>query len=206
MFNFHEKVLKKSKDEELSATEPAVAKALFDMGQANTQDKNLAQMYILSAHEVDYKQEDATRKYTLVTIPFRSLQFYKKVSGEVVSELEKKLGMPVVVVAKRTIISKRAPINSKESRPRTRTLTHVHTALLDDIVFPTRIVGKRIRVATNGARTFKVLLDPMDKDLLQDKLPAWSHVYQKLTTKKTVFDFGEPTAEMKRAKKKAPRH
>ncbi len=115
------------------------------------------------------------------------------------------MGMPVVVVAKRTIISKRAPINSKQARPRTRTLTHVHEALLDDIVHPTRIVGKRIRVSTSGTKTFKVLLDPLDKDQIQDKLTAWAHVYQKLTTKKTVFDFGELTVEMKRAKKKQAR-
>ena len=66
------------------------------------------------------------------------------------------MGIPVAVVARRTIISKRAPINSKEQRPRTRTLTHVHEAILEDITFPTRIVGKRIRFSLSGKKTFKV--------------------------------------------------
>ena len=180
---------------------------MFDLQQGGASDKqkSLAGIFILSAHEIDYVDEDKTSKYVLVTIPFRSLAAYQRVTASVLPQLENKVGMPVVVVAKRTIISKRAPINSKESRPRSRTLTHVHSALLNDIVHPTRIVGKRIRVALNGTRTFKILLDPLDKDLVESKLKAWAHVYQKLTTKKTVFEFGEPTVEMKKIKKKQAR-
>ena len=60
-------------------------------------------------------------------------------------------------------------------------------------------------MAINGSRTFKILLDPLDKDQIESKLKAWAHVYNKLTTKKTVFEFGEPTAEMKKMKKKQAR-
>lgn len=67
-------------------------------------------------------------------IPFRSLQAFQKVSDKVVSHLESKFNWPVIVVANRTIISKRAKHHATQQRPRSRTLTAVHNALLEDIV------------------------------------------------------------------------
>ena len=40
-----------------------------------------------------------------------------------------------------------------------RTLTAVHSAILDDLVFPAEIVGKRVRVKLDGSRMMKIFLD-----------------------------------------------
>jgi small subunit ribosomal protein S7e len=41
---------------------------------------------------------------------------------------------------------------SKQKRPRSRTLTALHEATLNDLFYPAEIIGKRIRVKLDGSR------------------------------------------------------
>jgi small subunit ribosomal protein S7e len=75
-----------------------------------------------------------------------------------VRELEKKFSdRHVLVVAQRRILPKPGRLSRvKQLRPRSRTLNMVHEKLLEDMVYPTEIVGKRTKVRTDGSRVIKV--------------------------------------------------
>lgn len=73
-------------------------------------------------------------------------------------ELEKKFSdRHVVFIAQRRMLRKpKRGSRVKQKRPRSRTLTSVHERILEDLVYPTDITGKRTRVATDGSKTLKV--------------------------------------------------
>jgi small subunit ribosomal protein S7e len=65
----------------------------------------------------------------------------------------------VVFVAQRKILPKEKRnqrSKQKQPRPRSRTLTAVHNAILDDLVYPAEVVGKRTRVRLDGTQLIKV--------------------------------------------------
>merc|ERR1712039_479369 len=99
----------------------------------------------------------------------------------------------VVFVANRTILDKNFRRKGLKVRPRSRTLTAVHESILQDVVGPTEIVGKRTRISVDGSKIMKVFLDPKDKDKenVEAKMSAFSAVYKKLTNKEAVFMFSE---------------
>ena len=104
---------------------------------------------------------------------------------------QKVSGKHVLVIGQRTILGKAYNRNQKTTgpRPRSRTLTAVHDAILDDIVYPTEIVGKRTRVKTDGKRVMKVYLDSKDQANVEGRTDTFSAVYGKLTNKQVSFYF-----------------
>ena len=168
-----------------SKTPKTPLQALFDLEATNAELKpDLRDLFISGATEVDA----GGRKAVVLHVPYRLQRSFQKVQPRLVRELEKKFsGRDVVLVADRRV--QRPASNGKAtSRPRSRTLTAVHAAILGDVVHPTEIVAQRVRFRADGSRVLKVYLDPKDRNAAEAKLDTFGAVYKKLTGKEAVFE------------------
>mmetsp|Transcript_47003 Transcript_47003/g.111882 ORF Transcript_47003/g.111882 Transcript_47003/m.111882 type:complete len:195 (-) Transcript_47003:84-668(-) len=191
MLNAQKKKILKPKGATPTELEEEVAKALFDIEVSPGSDikGDLKDIYISGAKEIEVKQG---RKAIIVYFPYRVWRSAKKIQGRLVRELEKKFSKKhIVFVANRTILDKNFRRKGFKTRPRSRTLTSVHDAMLEDVVGPTEIVGKRTQVSVDGSKLLKIFLDPKgkDKEDVESKLSTYSAVYKKLTNKEAVFRF-----------------
>ncbi|CEH13905.1 40S ribosomal protein S7 [Ceraceosorus bombacis] len=73
--------------------------------------------------------------------------------------------------------------------PQLKAFHKIQQSILEDLVFPTEITGKRVRVATDGNKLIKCFLDSKDATSLEYKLDSFSSVYRKLTGKEVTFMF-----------------
>jgi small subunit ribosomal protein S7e len=135
----------------------------------------------------------------LIFVPVPLLKQTHKIQSRLVRELEKKFSdRHVLILAQRRILPKPGRLSRvKQLRPRSRTLTAVHEKMLEDLVYPTEIVGKRTKVRVDGSRVLKVFLDPKDHTSLEYKIDTFSSAYKKLTGKDVVFEFPPVVQERK---------
>ncbi|GMK59181.1 hypothetical protein CspeluHIS016_0701960 [Cutaneotrichosporon spelunceum] len=177
--------------------EQQIAQALLDL-QTNVSDlqNELASLQISSAREVDVK---GGKKAIVVFVPVPQLKAFHKIQQRLTRELEKKLSDKFVVfVAQRRVLAKESRKSGGklgQKRPRSRTLTWVHEKTLEDLVFPSEITGKRIRVAQDGHKVGKVFLDAKDQNTLEYKLDCFASVYKALAGKDVAFEFPTASAE-----------
>jgi small subunit ribosomal protein S7e len=175
---------------EPSEFEQQVALELFNLEMSASELKSdLHDLHITAARELEV---ESGRKAVVIFVPFRQLKDFHKIQTRLVRELEKKFnGRHVVIIAQRTILPKTISrsITQNGPRARSRTLTAVQDSILEDIVYPTEIVGKRIRYKTDGTKVLKVYLDPKDQVNVETKLETFSYVYKALTKKDVIFEF-----------------
>merc|ERR1712130_1046358 len=126
--------------------------ALLDLEVNSDLKAQLRELHVTAAKEVDV---GSGKRAIVIFVPVPQLKAYQKIQTRLVRELEKKFsGRHVVFIAQRRILpkpTKKSRNKQKQKRPRNRTSTSVHSAILDDLVFPAEIVGKRIRVKLDGS-------------------------------------------------------
>jgi small subunit ribosomal protein S7e len=171
-----------------SDLENQVAQAFVDLEINNEELRpTLKNLHIVAAREVRVNNSTAA---IVVFVPYRLRELFRKNQVRLVCELEKKFsGQHVVLVAQRKIQDKEKHSNRKASkgqvRPRSRTLTAVHDAVLSDVVYPANISAKRTRYLMDGNKQIKVELEnPYE---VSEKLDTFSAVYAALTGKSASF-------------------
>lgn len=165
-----------------------VAQAFLDLESHTPELKaELRPLQFKSIREIDVA---GGKKAIVIFVPVPSLSAYHKVQIRLTRELEKKFpDRHVVFLAERRILPKPGRTSRQvQKRPRSRTLTAVHDKVLEDLVFPTEIVGKRVRFLVGGNKIQKVLLDSKDSSNVDYKLESFQSVYNKLTGKQVVFE------------------
>ncbi|XP_072984203.1 small ribosomal subunit protein eS7-like [Typha latifolia] len=186
MFTARRKI-QKDKGLEPSEFEETVAQAFFDLENGNQELKSdLKDLYINSAVQMDVV---GNRKAVVIHVPYRLGKAFRKIHVRLVRELEKKFsGKDVIIVSTRRTL--RPPKKgSAVVRPRSRTLTAVHDGILEDVVYPAEIVGKRVRYHLDGSKIIKIYLDPKERNNTEYKLETFTGVYRKLCGKDVHFEF-----------------
>ena len=91
---------------------------------------------------------------------------------------------------------------NKGPRPRSRTLTHVKEAILEDVVYPTEILGKRTVYRRDGSKQIKVLLDPVEQVRAETKLDTFRELLERGKWKRGAREGREKEREKERERER----
>ncbi|KAK7746110.1 ribosomal protein S7A [Diatrype stigma] len=181
-----------------SELETSIAGALYDL-ETNTADLKVAlrPLQFVNAREIEVGHG---KKAIVIFVPVPSLAGFHRVQQRLTRELEKKFSdRHVLILASRRILprpkrSARSRNTQKQKRPRSRTLTAVHDAILTDLVYPVEIVGKRLRTKEDNSKLLKVVLDEKERGGVDYRLDTYSEVYRRLTGRTVTFEFPQAGA------------
>ena len=163
-----------------------IIKNLAKASEENT--KLLKNAKVVDVKHFVVKTEDKkSLKALVVYLPFPYLKDHKQAVNKIINEVQTKTNSYVFVVAKRTVISKWSDYNQKI--PKSRTLADVCDAILEDLLAPGQIIGRRMRVRLNGTHLYKIHVNEESRPYLQDKVESITQIYHALTNRKIAIEF-----------------
>jgi small subunit ribosomal protein S7e len=148
---------------------------------------HLEALKIESANEITVGNN---KRCYLVQVNESAVKGLQQVHADLVKKLESHFNTPVLIVPyKKKVNGKLYRKYVGKQVPRNKTLTAVYDTVLEDLLYPATIVGKRTRFPKGGNRLFKVLVDPLDKDSIEYKVNAISSTYKALTNRDLAIEF-----------------
>lgn len=121
----------------VSEKEKECQRILSDFIQGAENKSELKDLAVVGVKELNLvTSKKRAKNVVLIYVPYPSLKVAQRNHAKLVAEFEKKLKCFVFLVAKRTIASRWIKSHRSQVRPRSRTLTAVYDAILDDLIFP----------------------------------------------------------------------
>ncbi|EAN83877.1 ribosomal protein S7, putative [Trypanosoma cruzi] len=185
----HLRKLRKLKRPNPSEDEDSVAKALFELEATHkTLRTQLPRFHINTVRTLSSPR--FRRTATVVFYPLRFLMLVRKIQRTLTAELEKRFpGSIVVLVAQRKITKRPKDVYKLQKVQRSRTSVAVFENILNDLIYPCDVMGRRWRCRTDGTKVMKVFLDSRDRKRVESRLPIIAHVYKQLTHRTVSFGF-----------------
>jgi len=177
-----------TKKTDSNKTSDLVRKIFNDFADSHSEHReDMKNIKIENIAEIKYEE---TKFFILVSINEAGVKNLQRVHVDLVKRLESTTGKPVIVIPQRkTVDGKKYRNYIGKSVPRTKTLTYVRENLLEDLLYPATIVGKRTRYPRGQQKQLKVLVDSVDKDILSSKTGAICLGYKTLTGCDLSVDF-----------------
>jgi small subunit ribosomal protein S7e len=165
-----------------------VSKIFNDFAESNSEYRE-DMKNVKIENVTEFKYED-NKTFVLVNVNESGVKSLQRVHVDLVKRLESNLGKPVIVIpSRKTVDGKKYRKFIGKKVPRTRTLTYVRENLLEDLLYPATIVGKRTRYPRGQQKQLKVLVDAVDRDVLSSKTSAICVGYKSLTGHELSIDF-----------------
>jgi small subunit ribosomal protein S7e len=173
--------IRKAKRSKATETENEVAKAIYDLQLSHKAMKDvLPRFHFNTAKKVEVV--GAKKQAVLVFYPLRFVMLVRKLQKTMVAEMEKRFaGSSFFFVAQRKIVKRPNDVYKLQDVQRSRTATAVNEAILEDLLYPADIVGRRWRFRTDGSRVMKIYLDARDRKKMDARLVLAAALYKKLT-------------------------
>ena len=180
-----------------------VNKIVNDVVQSSGEKRIPRSATVTDVKEYQFTNEDKKSSTSIVVyLPYIFTRDYKALVPKIVNEIQKRRNQHAFVIAKRTMINKNADF--KQMIPRNRTLTSVYDSVLEDLINPALVVGKRIRYRLNGSQLIKIFLNEDSRAFLESKTNLIAQLYFALTNRKVVFEFRPETSHIQIPKAKIP--
>ena len=180
-------------------------KIIAEIIATNPEAKKYKGALISDIKELKFEINKKMATAIVITVPFLLYKLNKQFIPKFINEIQKKKAQHIFIIAQRTIINKKSDF--KQRIPKSRTLTQVFDCILEDLIYPATIIGKRMRYRQDGSLLTKVHLADEAQAYLSDKVPFIEKVYLSITNRKIAIEFREETCfiKTKAIKRKAPR-